>query len=58
MTSWLPAPAGRALRRLYNRGRESFPLDPDDRRMAIDYYRDEILRTADLLGRDLSAWLR
>lgn len=24
----------------------------------IEYYRDEILRTADLIGRDLSAWLR
>lgn len=58
LTSWLPAPAGRALRQIYNRGRGSFPLDPDDRRMVVDYYRDEILRTADLIGRDLSAWLR
>jgi len=33
-------------------------MDAADRRMAIDYYRDEILRTADLIGRDLSAWLR
>jgi len=24
----------------------------------LQYYREEILRTADLMGRDLSAWLR
>lgn len=57
-TALLPAPARRALRQFYNRGRRSFTLNPDDRRMAVDYYRDEILRTADLIGRDLSAWLR
>jgi hypothetical protein len=33
-------------------------IDPDDRRMVIDYYRDEIRRTEDLIGTDLSAWLR
>ena len=58
LTSWLPAPAARALQRLYNRGRRSFALLPEDRRMVVDFYRDEILRTADLIGRDLSAWLR
>jgi len=56
--SWLPAPAHRALREVYNRGRKDFLIGPDDRRMLNDYYRDEILRTADLIGRDLSAWLR
>jgi len=58
LTWWLPAPAGRALRELYHRRKRAFPMDPDDRRMVIDYYRDEILRAADLIGRDLSAWLR
>lgn len=58
LTEWLPAPVGQALRKIYNRRRDNFPMDPDDRRMVIDYYRDEILRTQDLIGRDLSAWLR
>jgi hypothetical protein len=56
--SWLPAPARRTLRQFLYRGRQSFPWLPDDRRLVIDFYRDEILRTADLIGRDLSAWLR
>ena len=56
--AWLPAPARRAVRGLLYRRRASFPWNPADRRMAVDYYRDEILRTADLIGRDLSAWLR
>jgi hypothetical protein len=33
-------------------------MNPDDRRMVIDYYRDELLRTQDLIGVDLSRWLR
>ena len=33
-------------------------MDPTDRRMVVDYYREEIRRTAELIGRDLSAWLR
>lgn len=58
LTRWLPNPVGRALRDGYYRRRRAFPLDRDDRRMVIDYYRDEIVHTADLIGRDLSAWLR
>ncbi len=58
LTRWLPPGAARALQRFYRRGRESFVMDPEDRRMVIDFYRDEIERTADLIGRDLSAWLR
>ena len=57
-TAWLPAPVGRALRKFYNRRKAKFALDPADRRMVIDYYREEILRAQDLIGRDLSAWLR
>jgi hypothetical protein len=56
--SWLPGPARHALRGLYHRRREDFAMSADDRRMVIAYYRDEILRTADLIGRDLSTWLR
>jgi hypothetical protein len=55
---WLPEGARRTLRRVYRRRREEITMDPGDRRMVIDYYRDEILRTADLISRDLSAWLR
>ena len=29
-----------------------------DRRAALDFFRDDILRTQELIGRDLSAWLR
>ena len=53
----MPAGARRALRRLYRGPRRGMAMDPADRRLVIDYYRGEILRTADLLGRDLSAWL-
>ena len=55
---FLPPRAKRALRGLVRRGRESFTLDAESRCMAIDYYRDEITRTAALIRRDLSAWLR
>jgi len=58
LTSWLPGPWHQALKRLYNRRRIDFTIDPADRRMVIDYYRDEILHAADLIGRDLSGWLR
>jgi len=58
LTTWLPLPVGRALREFYMRRKGNFSPDPDDRRMVIDYYRDEILRTQDLIGKDLSAWLR
>jgi hypothetical protein len=58
VASWLPAPARQTLRQFFYRGRAAFPWRPDDRRLVIDFYRDEILRTADLIGRDLSAWLR
>jgi hypothetical protein len=56
--SWLPARVRNAVRRLYKRPPGRVALDADDRRMVIEHYRDEILRTGDLIGRDLSAWLR
>lgn len=55
---WVPQGARRGLQRLYRQTRGDVRMDPEDRLLAIDYYRDEILRTGDLLGRDLSAWLR
>jgi hypothetical protein len=58
LTDWLPARVSYTLRGLYNQRRGNFSMDPDDRRMVIEYYREEILRTQELIGRDLSAWLR
>ncbi|HUL01629.1 MAG TPA: sulfotransferase [Gemmatimonadales bacterium] len=54
---WLPERARRGLQWLYRRP-PAERLDRADRRIVIDYYRDEILGTQELIGRDLSAWLR
>lgn len=48
----------RLARRLWRRPPASVGLDPADRRLVVGYYADEIRRTAKLIGRDLSAWLR
>ena len=55
---WLPLAMQRLVRRLYYRPRPDFVIDPTIRAEVIEYYREDILRTADLIGRDLSAWLR
>lgn len=55
---WLPGPARRAVRRLYRGPRSGLSMSRADRATVIDYYREQILGTADLIGRDLSAWLR
>jgi hypothetical protein len=55
---WLPEAARRAIGTLYQSRGTARTMEAPDRRMVIDYYRDEILRTAELLGRNLSAWLR
>lgn len=54
---WLPTPVSHALNSFSNRPKDRFALDPADRQLVIEYYRDEILRTQDLIDRDLSAWL-
>jgi len=56
---WIPGPARRALRSFYNRRRPApdVPMDGADRRMVVDFYREEIVRTSELIERDLSAWL-
>jgi len=33
------------------------PFPPEKRRQLLDVYRDDIKATAELIGRDLSAWL-
>ena len=56
---WFPSFAHRMLRSpFYRRRPELTTMDPADRALVIDYYRDEIQRTGTLIGRDLSAWLR
>jgi Sulfotransferase family len=55
---WLPGTARRALRRLYYRRPPHVAMPAADRQLVVDYYRDEVVRTGDLIGRDLSAWLR
>ena len=47
-----------ALRRMLTRPRRHVTLAATDRRLVIDEYRQEILQTAGLIGRDLGAWLR
>jgi hypothetical protein len=34
------------------------PIDPELREELIEGYKDDILRLQDLIGRDLSIWLR
>jgi hypothetical protein len=53
----LPAPVVERLRALRSRNLAKAPLPPEDRRKAIGFFREDILRTQELIGRDLSAWL-
>ncbi len=54
----LPGGWRNALRRVAARPRGEIHLDPADRRVVTEHYRDQVERTAALIGRDLSAWLR
>lgn len=54
LPEWAIAP----LKTLRSRNLAKRPLAPADRRAAIDVFREDILRTQDLLGRDLSRWLQ
>ena len=56
--AFLPSGLVERLRGLRSRNLEKQPLGAADRRAALDFFRDDILRTQDLIGRDLSAWLR
>lgn len=55
---WLPSGLQRVVRQLYNRRGRQEAIRPEDRQLVVDYYREELLRTQELIGRDLSAWLR
>lgn len=52
-----PEPVVERLRATRSRNLQKQPLRPEDRRKAIGFFREDILRTQDLIGRDLSAWL-
>lgn len=41
-----------------SQGKEGLPLSDEDRLLLQDYYREDILRLQDLIGRDLSGWLK
>ena len=45
------------LRRLMWRSRASLAMEPADRAFLTDYYRDDNLKLAALLNRDLTSWL-
>jgi hypothetical protein len=53
----LPDVIRRGLQRWYYRPRRDASMPSADRELVITYYRDEIRRTEDITGRDLSAWL-
>jgi len=50
--AWRPA-----LKRLAFRTGKSLAMEPADRRLLVDYYREDIQKLAGLLDRDLSTWL-
>jgi Sulfotransferase family len=52
-----PPPLRRWLKRVVFRPRRSMALEPADRALLIDFYREDIHRLETLLNRDLSAWL-
>ena len=41
-----------------SQGKEGLPLSNEDRILLEDYYREDILKLQDLLGRDLSGWFK
>ncbi|MEO0541965.1 MAG: sulfotransferase domain-containing protein, partial [Cyanobacteria bacterium P01_A01_bin.105] len=43
---------------LNSKSKAALPLSETDKQLLIDYYRDDILKLQDLLGRDLSSWLK
>ena len=54
----IPRPLRKRMRSVVFRNRRSLTMDPADRAFLADYYREDILKTAALLNRDLTHWLR
>jgi hypothetical protein len=57
LRSLTPPPLRPHLRTLLLRSRASLAMEPADRAFLTDYYRDDVTKLANLLGRDLTAWL-
>jgi hypothetical protein len=53
-----PRSFGPQLRSLAFRSRATLVMEPADRALLTEYYRDDVTKLAALLDRDLSAWLR
>jgi hypothetical protein len=53
-----PASCMPAVRRVAYLTPEELRLRDEDRRFLVDYYADDIRKTGELIGRDLSGWLR
>jgi hypothetical protein len=54
----LPPPIKSFVKRLRQPSGDLPKLSPQDRATLVHYYREDILSLQDLIGRDLSAWLR
>jgi hypothetical protein len=54
----MPATAMKFYTRLKHSNLDKPPLDPEVRAQLVDLYREDILRLQDLIGKDLSGWLR
>jgi hypothetical protein len=52
----IPRPLRASLRNLFYRNRDSIQMQPAEREMLVEYYREDILKLEGLLQRDLSAW--
>lgn len=55
---WVPRQWRDPLRRLFLGQRSRETMSATDRRVLVEHYRAEIERTAELIDRDLSSWLR
>ena len=58
LSRYVPDGLRNVLLRFYLKRRADVRMEPADRQMVIEQFRDEVQRAADLIGRDLSAWLR
>ena len=53
----VPSTLRPVVRRILFRRRSTLRMDAEDRQYLVDYYRDDVMKLAALLDRDLSAWL-
>jgi hypothetical protein len=58
LSKWVPRDWRDPLRRVFRGQRSREVMSPADRRVLLEHYRDEIQKTAELIDRDLSSWLR